>query len=192
MQDVSVENYWQVSMGLFDQVLGAIANPSQQGNSDQLGDILGVVQAISANQGIDSNTTQTMLSTVGSYVRSALQQQRQTQGADQAEAIVNQYGSTSPSPHAVNALFSGGQQQQLIQTVAQRTGLNAQQIETLLPILVPIVLNLLKTGTRNANASNAASGSNSVLNSFLDADGDGDVDMGDAMRLAGQYLNQRR
>lgn len=179
-------------MGLFDQVLGAIANPNQQGSPDQLGNILGTVQALSANQGIDSNTAQTMLSTVGSYVRSALQQQRQTQGADHAEAIVNQYGNTSPSVNAVNALFNGGQQQQLIQAIAQRTGLSAQQIQTLLPILVPIVLNLLKTGTQNSSAPNAAPGSNSVLSAFLDADGDGDVDMGDAMRLAGQYLSQPR
>jgi hypothetical protein len=51
--------------------------------------------------------------------------------------------------------------------------------------VVPLVLNLLKTGS---NQQQSASTSNSVLNSFLDADGDGDVDIADAMRLGGQYF----
>jgi hypothetical protein len=54
--------------------------------------------------------------------------------------------------------------------------------------LVPLVLNLLKTGS---NAQNPAQGSNPVLNTFLDADGDGDVDITDAMSMAGRFLNQR-
>jgi hypothetical protein len=61
-------------------------------------------------------------------------------------------------------------------------------------MLVPIVLNLLKSGSSVHNpaaAQSASAGSNPVLNSFLDANGDGNVDIGDAMSMAGRYLSQR-
>jgi hypothetical protein len=189
-------------MGLFDQILGAIDSPNQQASPDQIGGILGTVQQLASSQGMDANTTQMAMSVLGGYVRSALQQQRQTQGVASAEAIVNQYGGTSPNPAAVQALFGGNQQNQVVQAITQRTGIPPQTIQMLLPVLVPLVLNLLKTGAStsstpaNAPTSTAptAAGSsdvnNSVLSAFLDADGDGDVDVGDAMRLAGQFMNR--
>lgn len=186
-------------MGLFDQILGAIDSPNQQASPAQLSNILTAAQQLSSSQGVDAGTTQTAMSVVGSFVRSALQEERQTRGADSAEAIVNQYAGTTPNANAVQALFGGNQQNQVIQAVSQRTGIPPQTIQMLLPILVPLVLNLLKTGSSNVNAPNstttpaATTGSgNSVLNAFLDADGDGDVDVGDAMRLAGRYMNQPR
>lgn len=177
-------------MGLFDQVLGAISNPNQQASNDQLANILGTVQQLAGKQGLDSGSTQAIMSVLGGYVRSSLQQQRQTQGDDRAEAIVNQYGGTSPSQDAVQALFGSAQQQQVAQAISQRTGVNTQTILSMLPILVPIVLNFLKTGSSKPNAPTTATGSNPVLNSFLDADGDGDVDLADAMSMAGQYLQK--
>jgi hypothetical protein len=185
-------------MGLFDQILSAVNNPNQQASPDQLGAILGTVQQLSNRQGLDANSTQTALSVVGGYVRSALQQQRATGGPERAEAIVNQYGGTSPSGDVLETLFSPGQQQQVAQAVAQRTGISADKVIALLPILVPIVLSLLKqgssqpaaSGTAGGNVGNTA-GANTVLNGFLDSDGDGDVDIGDAMSMAGRFLNQR-
>lgn len=178
-------------MGLFDQILGAVNNPQQQASPDQLGAILGAVQQLSSRQGLDTSSTQTALSVVGSHVRSALQQQRAAGGAGQAEAIVEQYGGTGSSADVLESLFSPGQQQQVAQDVAQRTGLTADKVLALLPILVPIVLNLLKQGSQ-AGRSTAPSrtSANSVLDGFLDADGDGDVDIGDAMSMAGRFLQR--
>lgn len=179
-------------MGLFDQILGAVNNPNQQASPDQLGTILNTVQQLSNRQGLNTSATQTALSVVGSYVRSALQQQRATRGPGQAEAIVNQFGGTNPNPSALETLFTPNQQQQVAQDVSQRTGISTNQVLALLPILVPIVLNLLKQGSQQSNSPAAAgAGNNTVLNGFLDADGDGDVDVGDAMSLAGRFLNQR-
>ncbi|MCU0525429.1 MAG: DUF937 domain-containing protein [Elainella sp. Prado103] len=183
-------------MGLFEQILSAVNNPNQQSSPDQLGSLLNTVQQLSGRSGLDPNTTQTAISVVGSYVRSALQQQRAAGGAAQAEAIVNQFGGASPNPNALSSLFSPSQQQQVAEAVAQRTGISRDQMMALLPILVPIVLGLLKQGssTQNSpagNTANSTASSNPVLNSFLDADGDGDVDMGDAMSMAGRFLNQR-
>ncbi|NJO79185.1 MAG: DUF937 domain-containing protein [Cyanobacteria bacterium RM1_2_2] len=186
-------------MGLFDQILGAVNNPNQQASPDQLGAILNTVQQLSNQRGLDTSTTQTALSVVGSYVRSALQQQRATRGSSQAETIVNQFGGTNPNPNALEALFTPNQQQQVAQDVSRRTGISADQVIALLPILVPIVLNLLKQGQQssspaaaNAGTTGTTAGTNTVLNGFLDADGDGDVDVGDAMSLAGRFLNQRQ
>ena len=175
-------------MGLFDQIANAISDPNLQGNTNQLGNIVGTVQQLGNNYGIDPGTTQTVLSMVGQYVRSALQEQRATAGPAQAQATVNQYSGLTPNNQAVNALFSAALQSQIVQQIAQRTGINTQTIQSMLPLLIPVVLNLLKTG---AMEQNTQSGQNPVLNSFLDADGDGDVDIADAMRLAGGYFNQR-
>lgn len=174
-------------MGLFEQIIGAVANPNQQGNIGQIGNIMNTVQQLSNSTGADSNTMQSIFSIVGGQVRSALQQKRDTEGNEAAEAVVNQFGGTSPNHNAVASLFSPGMQQQIASMVAQRTGLDANMIQGLLPMLVPIVLNVLKSG---ANARNPQGGGNPVLNSFLDADNDGDVDIADAMQMANRYMGR--
>ncbi|MBE9207435.1 DUF937 domain-containing protein [Nostoc sp. LEGE 06077] len=174
-------------MGLFDQILGAVTNPNQQGSLGQLGGIINTVQQLSDRTGADSSTIQSVLGIVGNYVRSSLQDKQATSGEAEAQALVNQYAGTSPNPQAVDSLFSGDMQQQVAEAVSQRTGLDAGTIQQLLPSIVPVVLNFLQSG---ANAQNSQSGSNSVLSSFLDADGDGDVDIADAIRLASRYLGK--
>ncbi|NWF57952.1 MAG: DUF937 domain-containing protein [Fischerella sp.] len=174
-------------MGLFDQIINAIDNPSQQGSTGQLGDILNTVQQLSNSTGTNPATMQSVVGIVGNYVRSALQEKQANYGNQEAQAVVNQYSGTSPNPQAVNSLFSYGMQQQVAEAVAQRTGLNAGMIQQLLPILVPLVLNLLRTG---ANAQNSQAGGNSVLNSFLDSDRDGDIDIVDAIQMASRYLGR--
>ncbi|ALF53445.1 hypothetical protein ACX27_12295 [Nostoc piscinale CENA21] len=171
-------------MGLFDQILGAVTNPNQQGSLGQLGGIINTVQQLSDRTGADASTIQSVLGIVGNYVRSSLQEKQATNGEGEVQTLVNQYAGTSPNPQAVDSLFSFGMQQQVAEAVAQRTGLDAGTIQQLLPLIVPVVLNFLQSG------ANAQSGSNSVLNTFLDADRDGDVDIADAIRMASQYLGR--
>lgn len=173
-------------MGLFDQILGAIEDPNQQASSGQIASMLSTVQQVSDSYGTDPSTTQSALSIVGNHVRSALQEKRNTEGPEQAQALVNQFSGTYPNPQAVHSLFSPNQLQGVVAAVAQRTGLNAGIVQQMLPILVPIVMNLLQTGTHAQNPQ----GGNSVLNVFLDADRDGDVDVADAMQMAGRYLSR--
>lgn len=175
-------------MGLFDQILGAMDNPNQQASPNQLGSILGAVQQLSGNQGVDAGTTQLAMSVLGGYVRSALQDVRSESGDAQAQQVVNEFSGTDPNPDAVQSLFGGGQLAQIVQDIAQKTGLNNSTVQAMIPVLVPIVLNLLQTGS---NAQNPAQGGNSVLSAFLDADGDGDVDMTDTMSMASRFLNQQ-
>lgn len=174
-------------MALFDQIMGAIANPNQQASPDQLGSILGTVQQLAGNHGVDSSTSQTVMSMVGGYVRSALQQQQAAGGTAQAESIVNQFSGLGANPAAVSALFTPDQQQQVSNAIAQQTGLPAGQIQGLLALAVPVVLQMLRTGSSNQGNP----GGNNVLNTFLDSDNDGDVDIGDAMGMAGRFLQNR-
>ena len=175
-------------MGLFDQILSAIDNPNQQASPNQLGNILGAVEQLSGSQGVNTGTTQLAMSVLGGYVRSALQDVRSQSGDAQAQQIVNQFSGTNPNPQAVQSLFGAGQLTQIVTDIAHRTGLNNATVQAMIPVLVPLVLNLLKTGS---NAQNPAQGGNPVLNTFLDADRDGDVDITDAMSMAGRFLNQR-
>lgn len=173
-------------MSLFDQIINAIDSPTQQASSGQLGDILSTVQQLSNNSNTDPSTIQSVLSIVGNYTRSALQQKRSNEGNEQTQEFVNQFGGTNPSSQAVQLLFNTPQIQQIAQEAEQRTGISAGTIQSMLPILVPLVLKFLQTGSQTQNPQ----GSNPVLNTFLDADGDGDVDIADAMQMAGRYIGQ--
>jgi Bacterial protein of unknown function (DUF937) len=159
-------------MGLFDQILGAVSNPNQQGSLGQLGNIMNTVQQLSGSTGADPSTMQSVLSVVGGQVRSALQEKRATDGPEAVQSLVSEFAGTSANPLAVASLFSPQMQQQVAQIAAQRTGLDVGMIQQALPMLVPLVLNFLQSG---ANAQNPQAGGNPVLNTFLDADGDGDV-----------------
>jgi len=175
-------------MGLFDQIVSAIDDPNQQANPGQLNGIVNIVQQLSQSYGSNPAVTQSVLSIVGNHVRSALQEKQAIAGPGQAQAIVNQFGGTNPNPQAVQSLFTPGQQQQVTQDAAQQTGLNAQTIQSMLPILVPIILNLLNSGTNTRSPQNL----NPVLSSFLDTDRSGNIDVGDAINLANQFFGNRR
>lgn len=172
-------------MSLFEQIINAIDSPTQQGNSNELGDMLSTVQQLSSNTNTDPSTMQSVLSMVGNYTRSALQQKRDDDGNEQTQQFVNQFGGTNPSNQAVEMLFGASGMQQIVQTIAQRTGLDAGMIQMMLPVLVPLVLKFLQTGN-----TQSSQGSNPVLNTFLDADGDGDVDIADAMQMASRHLGR--
>jgi hypothetical protein len=118
---------------------------------------------------------------VGTQVRSSLQQQQES-GTNVSE-LLEQFGGTASNAAAVSALFSDTQQQQLVEMAAAKTGLDASVIESMLPNLVPLVLNFLQTG----KSTDGEAGNNPVLSGFLDADGDGDVDIADAMMLASKF-----
>lgn len=174
-------------MSLFNQILNAIDNPEKQASNSQLGSILDTVQQLSGNYQANPSAVESAMSIVGNYTKSALRQQRSQGNANQINQILNQFGGTQASPQILSMLFSNSQLQSMIGQVSQRTGLNARTVQSMLPILIPLVLNLLKTG--NDKSSNSL-GSNSVLSGFLDSDGDGDVDVSDMMAMAARHLGR--
>jgi hypothetical protein len=176
-------------MPIFNEILNALNNPTQQANTGQLQQILNTVQQLSSTARTNPSTMETMLSVVGSYVRSSLRQTCSTSGEDQAQNLVNQFSGTQPNQRAVEAVLSAGMQQQVVQDLIKRTGLDAQTIRGLLPVLVPLALNLLQSGT-NTQTTNSGR-ANSVLKAFLDSNQDGDVDLGDALKVASRFLNRQ-
>ena len=165
-------------MSLFDAISSAISNPDQQASSNQIGSILNTVSAITNSQ--QGGNSADLMSAVGNVVRSHLQTQQNAVGTSGVENLVNQFAGSSPSTAAVQAIF-GGQAQQAISAIAARTGMDANQIESMLPTVLPLVLQLLQSGASN-------SGGNSVLSTFLDSNHDGNVDLGDLMSQAGRFI----
>jgi len=172
-------------MSLFDKIISAIENPEQQASSSQLSSILNTVQQLTSSNQANSDTMQSAMSIVGNFTRSALQSKRDLDGEEEVEKVIDRYAGTNPNPQVLQALFTTPQVLEMTQQITKKTGLNPQLIQGLLPTLVPLVLNFLKTGSKMGNIAG-----NPVLSSFLDADGDGDVDVADAMILASRYLGK--
>jgi hypothetical protein len=188
-------------MSFFDQILSAIEDPQQQASADQLGGILGAVDQLSGSNGIDPAMMQTVMSMVGGAVQSSLQEQNSTMGPEHVMGLLNQFGGSN-NPSALGAILNPGMQQQVASGVSQRTGLDAGLIMGLLPVLVPIVLNLINGGSSQQGGGignmggampqqQASTGGNPLLNAFLDSDRSGNVDLGDALNMASQYLRNR-
>ena len=173
-----------MNMSIFNQILGAIDNPEKEASPNQLGLILDTVQQLSSNYQANPDAIQSAMSIVGNYTKSALQQQRSQGGTAQVNQLINQFGGTQANSQVLSTLFNSSQVQDMIQQISLRTGLNANTIQGMLPILVPLVLNFLKTGNDKRNIQ----GNNPVVSSFLDSDGDGDVDLKDAINMASRYL----
>ena len=96
-------------MGLFDNIVGAINNPNQEGSSNQLSNILNTVQQLNGNQGGNAGLTQAAMGILGGHVRSALQQKREESGSTGVQEIINQFAGTTPNNNAVTSLFSSNQ-----------------------------------------------------------------------------------
>lgn len=173
-------------MTLFNQILDAINNPEREASSNQLGNILNTVQQLSNSYNTNPSTIQSAMSIVGGFTRSALQQKRSTAGEAQTQNIIDQFAGTQADSQVLQMLFNNSQLQAMVQQISSRTGINAQTVQAMLPILVPLVLNFLKTG----NSTSDRQAGNPVLSSFLDANGDGEVDIADAMMMASRYLNK--
>ncbi|NEP54288.1 MAG: DUF937 domain-containing protein [Moorea sp. SIO3C2] len=170
-------------MGLFDQVMGAIQDPNREASIRQLGQIVSMAQQAAQDNNVNSSATQQAASVVGGFIQSALREKQQTQGLDAVLDIV-QKGSTDGAG-ALSMLFSPEQQATVAQTVSQKTGLDTDQVQSMLPMVIPIVMKFLNQGA--AKAGSQAEG-NPLVSAFLDSDGDGDVDMGDVFKMAGRFM----
>ena len=170
-------------MGIFDQVMGAIQDPNREASIGQLGQIVSMAQQVAQANNANSSATQQAASIVGGFVKSALQEKKQSQGMDAVLDLVQQ--GTTDGAAVLPKLFSPAQQSAVASAVAERTGLDANQVRVMLPMVIPIVMKFLNQGA--AKTGTQAQG-NPLVTTFLDGDGDGDVDMGDVLKMAGRFL----
>jgi hypothetical protein len=171
-------------MGLFFDVLSAINNPNQQGNVGQLETLTRTLGQTAATRGLDPAQMPIILSALGRAVGPALAQQKSLVGGGQIENLIAQAGSVGGAS-ALQSLFPSAMQSQMVESVAQKTGLNPSMLQPLLPMLLPTVLGLLNMGGPQPGHQ----GPNTLLNTFLDGDRDGDTDLGDVVKFAGRFLN---
>jgi Bacterial protein of unknown function (DUF937) len=202
-------------MGLFFDVLSAVNNPNQQASVGQLGSLVNSVQQLSSQTGMDSATTQNVLSAVGQFIQPALQQQGAAMGGQQLSNMVGQIASAgalgglmggdqgggNPLGGLMGQMAGGGgaamlqgllpasMQQEMAQVVAQKTGLDPSMIQSMLPSLIPVVMNFLNMG---AAKPGAPGGGNPLLSAFLDGNQDGSTDLGDVMNFATRFMNPPR
>lgn len=176
-------------MNLGDLIAGAMNNPNQQANPGEMGGIIGTLNQLSAQHGTDPSTVHSLMSTVGDYVRGALQQKREDVGREGVQDIARNFAGTSPNDAAVDHLFSDEEQQQIAQTAAGRTGVDPSLVRRMLPVLVPLVLKLLHSGTSTQPEAN---GENPLLNAFLGGGQGDNMDLGSAVRMLGGMFGSAR
>ncbi|MBV9388232.1 MAG: hypothetical protein JOZ78_17565 [Chroococcidiopsidaceae cyanobacterium CP_BM_ER_R8_30] len=174
-------------MGLFFDVLSAINNPNQQASVSQLESITNTIQQVTANQGFDSSKTQSILSALGGAIAPALAQQQGLMGNNQIQDLVGRFGGGAGDT-ALQSLFPAQVQQQIIQGVAQKTGVSPNLLQSMLPTLLPAVLGLLNIGASKPGVA----GGNPLLNAFLDQNRDGSADLGDVFKFATRFLSPAR
>lgn len=171
-------------MGLFDQVMDAINDPDKQASTSQLGQVFSAAQQLSQQSNANTDITQTAVSVLGNYLRASLKEKRNNEGDSVVRSLVEQGTQSGLAGQVLGQLLNSGQQAQVVNTISQKTGMSSQQIQSMLPMLVPLVMQLLNSGT---SKQGAAAAGNPVLTAFLDSDGDGDVDMGDMLSMAGRF-----
>jgi hypothetical protein len=181
-------------MGLFFDVLSAINNPNQNANVDQLSSITNTVQQVAASHNIEPSTMQTIMSSLGGALRPALRQQASSGGIGNmlGQLAAGQMAGGGGGLGALSSFLTPQLQQQIAQTISQRTGLGAGTIQTMLPALIPVVMQLLNMGAPKSSMGATGMAANPLLASFLDSDRDQDVDLGDVFKFAGRFLNPPR
>ncbi|MBD2230130.1 DUF937 domain-containing protein [Phormidium tenue] len=172
-------------MSLFFDVLSSINNPNQQGNIDQLSSVMTAVQQLASSQGMSHDQIVSILNALGGTLQPTLKQQAATLGTGQLEGMLGKL-SGSGGAAALAAAIPPQMQQQMIEAVAQKSGLNAGTIQTMLPKLLPVVIGLLGMG---AAKPGAVSGGNPLLRTFLDSGASNSTDLGTVVKFAERFLN---
>lgn len=175
-------------MGLFFDVLSSINNPNQSGSVEQLSTLTNAAQQLGAGNGVNASMLQTALSTVGGSLLPVLKQQSLAPGGNQALAgLLNQFtgAGVGAGTAALPSFLTPQLQQQIVQAISHKTGLSAAVLQPLLLGLIATAMGFLGMGASKPGVP----GGNSILNTFLDSDRDGDTDLGDVFKFANRFIN---
>jgi hypothetical protein len=170
-------------MGLFFDLLSSINNPNQAGSVEQLSQITNNINDIASNNNIDPSTMQGVMSSLGPVLGTFLKE-KGVGDNNPLDNIVGQFtggGTGLPGGLGLESMMAGP----LINTISEKTGLDRNLLETVVPKLIPVVMNLLNMG----KTTGGVGGGNPLVNAFLDSDKDGDVDLGDVFKFANRFMN---
>lgn len=172
-------------MSLFFDVLSSINNPNQQGSIDQLSSVMDSVQQLAGSQGMNTDQMGGILNALGEALQPTLTEQAATMSTGQLEGMLSKLSGAGGAA-ALAAAIPPQMQQQLIEAVAQKSGLNAGMIQTMLPKLLPVVIGLLSMGA--AKPGTVSSG-NPLLKTFLNSGAPNSTDLGTVVKFAERFLN---
>ena len=190
------------TMNLFDTVLASLNDPSratQKSDLDQL----------SSAFGSGGSSTNQIASLLGGFLKPMLREQQAVAGPEGVDSLLQELKQSAHSPDQLRQVLGSERMDQMVGRAEQKTGLDANTILRLLPIVLPAIIGLfqsgrptaaspetgtptggqLPTGTGAAGAQTGAQ-TNPILSQFLDSDGDGDVDMQDLVRLTSVFLRK--
>ena len=172
---------------MFFEMLSAINDPNKQGSIDQLSQITGTVQQLAKSQQLSNDQMGTVMSALGGALKPALKQQSDQLGGGQIINMMNQLTGSSNNTAMLQSMIPPQIQQQIAQAIATKTGLDAGMVQAMMPQLLNTVLDMFRMGASKPNVT--VTGSNPLLNAFLDSNRDGSTDMADVVKFAGRFLN---
>lgn len=167
---------------MFFEVLSAINDPNQQASVNQLEQVVNSIQQVANSQGVNPNQMQSLMTVFGGALQPMLQQQQSQLGAGQLAFMLGRIN----EPSTLASILSPELQEQLIQTVTQKTGIQASIAQAMVPKLLPIVLGLFNMGSPTPGSVGST---NSLLSTFLDSSRVSSTDLGNVMKFAGRFLN---
>jgi uncharacterized protein YidB (DUF937 family) len=187
-------------MNLFDTVLASLNDPSR---GTQMSDL----ENLSSAFGSGGSSTNQIASLLGGFLKPMLREQQAVAGPEGVDSLLQQLKQSAHSPDQLRQVLGAERMNQVVGQAEQKTGLDANSIMRLLPVVLPAIIGLLQSGRPAAASSAAHAGvrapagagsappqtrgqTNPILSQFLDSDGDGDVDMQDVIRLTSVFLRK--
>ena len=177
-------------MSLFFDVLSSINNPNQGGSVQQLSQLTNTVNDLSKTNGLNPSAMQGVMSSLGPLLRPALQEQMKGD-SNVLENMMGQVtggGDVGLGAGGLGSMLTGPLQSQIVSGIAAKTGLDSNMLQGIVPKLLPVVMGLLSMG----KSTGSTGGGNSLINGFLDADRDGNTDLGDVFKFANRFMNPTR
>ena len=146
-----------------------------------------------------SGAAEGLAGAIGSALKPALREAGQSGGMQGIDALLGSLTQNAGSPQQIERTIGHDRMEQMVNQAQQKSGLSPEVIMSMLPVVLPAVIALLKSGARSgapAAQTGATAGdplgalvaSNPLLKSFMDSDGDGDVDMTDLVAMGSKFL----
>lgn len=188
-------------MNFFDILVSSIQDPNTGTQKSDLQGLLGALTGATAQTApaqMPAGTAEGLAGAIGSMLKPALREAGQSGGMEGIDALLGSLKQNANSPRQLEQTLGRDRMEQMVGRAQQKSGLPADTIMSMLPVILPALISLLQSGSRSGAPSAQAGatagnplgglGSNPLLQSFMDSDGDGDVDMADLVAMGSKFL----
>jgi hypothetical protein len=168
-------------MSLFFDVLSSINNPNQNGSVEQLAAVAQGIQKVSAQHNVPASSMASVMSALGPALGTVLKDKGAS--GNLLQGAISQIASGNTSASQLQSIITPQMQQQIAQAVSQKSGMSGNVVQAMLPMLLPVVMNLFNMGSNRPGTA----GMNPLLNAFLSGKA-GSGDLGHVMKFANRFL----